>query len=142
MILWTLIRKIPAKHYFYCDTDGLLVDDEGLKVFADGIDQYKLGALKHVKTYEEVRINGCKDLVLDGKKCIKGIREKADQIGENTYRQLRWTSLRGLLAANSLKMPLTTPINKTLRRTYTKGVVGADGFVSPLHVDLPKGGTK
>ena len=136
MILWALIRKLPPKNYLYCDTDGLLVLDEGVDALREHIDDYKLGFLKRVKTYSSVQIYGCKDLILDGKATLKGIRYDAEKLTESQFRQLKWSSLRGLLGSRSIDMPLTIPIIKTLRRTYTKGSIGADGFVSPLHWPL------
>lgn len=138
MVLWTFIKKIPPIDYFYCDTDGLLVTEKGIDALREHLDDFQLGGLRHIKTYKDVRIYGCKDLVLDGKATLKGIRSEAQRINENTYRQIKWTSLRGLTSAQSLNMPFTVFINKTLSRTYTKGIVGSDGFVSPLH--LPEDG--
>jgi DNA polymerase type B, organellar and viral len=135
MVLWTLVRKIPLKHYLYCDTDGLLVTQDGFNALRDGMDNYELGKLKHVATFDDVTIYGCKDLVLDGKETLKGIRKNAIKLDEGKYRQIRWTSLRGSLALGSLNMPTTRFVDKTLRRTYGKGIVGADGFVTPLHLE-------
>lgn len=135
MVLWALIRQLAPQDYFYCDTDGLLVSDNGLETLRDSIDQHALGKIKHVKTYEKVRIYGCKDYVLDGEERIKGVSKKADRLDNGSYRQLRWASLRGLLREASLDMPLTTVVDKTLRRTYTKGTVLPSGFVVPLHLE-------
>jgi hypothetical protein len=135
MVLWTLIRKVPPEHYFYCDTDGLLVSKEGFDALADRIDQFQLGGVKHVETFAEVEINGCKDLVLDSKEKIKGVSKKADRLDKGVYRQLRWHSLAGLLHTGSVDMPLTTGVTKTLRRAYTKGTVLPSGFVVPLHLE-------
>jgi hypothetical protein len=135
MILWALIRQVPPKNYYYCDTDGLLVSDDGLAALRDRLNQHKLGYLKHVKTYSNVRINGCKDLVLDGQETLKGIRPNAVKLKNGKFRQLKWSGLRGLLAAGRLDMPLTITIDKTLSRVYTKGTVGFDGYVTPFHLE-------
>lgn len=135
MVLWTLIRKLAPEDYFYCDTDGLLVSEPGLNALTDHIDQFKLGGLKHVETFNDVWIYGCKDLILDGKQKTKGISKSAECLNEGSYRQLRWHSLKGLLRSSSLNMPLTTVVTKSLRRTYTKGIVTPSGFVVPLHLE-------
>jgi hypothetical protein len=134
MVLWTLIRKLEPQDYFYCDTDGLLVSDTGLDSLHDVLDQYKLGGVKHVETFHDVCIYGCKDMVLDGKEKIKGISKKADVLDKGKYRQLKWFSLPGLLRKRGVDMPLTSVVVKSLRRTYTKGTVLPDGFVVPLHL--------
>jgi hypothetical protein len=134
MVLFALIRKLKPEDYFYCDTDGLLISDSGLHSLHDVLDQYKLGGLKHVETFHDVTIYGCKDMVLDGKEKIKGISKKADVLDKGKYRQLRWHSIAGLLRTRGVDMPLTSVITKTLRRTYTKGTVLPTGFVVPLHL--------
>jgi hypothetical protein len=135
MVLWTLIRKVSPEDYFYCDTDGLLVSEKGVHALADCMDQFQLGRVKHVETFSEVEIYGCKDLVLDGKEKIKGISKKADCLDKGRYRQLRWHSLAGLLHTGGVDMPLTSNVTKSLRRVYTKGTVLPSGFVVPLHLE-------
>jgi hypothetical protein len=135
MVLFALIRQLTPEDYFYCDTDGLLVSDNGLNCLRNVIDQYRLGAVKHVETFADVTIYGCKDMVLDGKEKIKGISKKADPVDKGKYRQLRWHSLVGLLHTGNINMPLTVPILKSLRRVYTKGTVLPTGFVRPLHLE-------
>lgn len=136
MLLWALIRQIPAEHYLYCDTDSVLVTDEGKQTLSHLIDQKRLGALKEVHEYHDIFIHGCKDLVLDGKVTLKGVRPSAEEIEPNTYRQLKWYSIRGLMREHSLDMPLTSIVTKTLRRNYDKGIVTASGFTLPLHFPL------
>lgn len=138
MILHALIKQIPPGDYFYCDTDGLLVGDKGLDVLRDRLDDFKLGGIKHVESYSHVFVYGCKDLVKDGKRTLKGIRDNAECVDERTYRQVKWVGLKRLAALHSLDMPFTVPVLKTLSRTYTKGTVLPSGFVAPLHL----GGSK
>jgi hypothetical protein len=137
MILWALIREVPPQDYFYCDTDGLLVSENGLDVLHDRMDQHVLGKLKHVRSYTDITIYGCKDLILNGKRVCKGIRYQAKRLAKGKYRQIKWTGLRGLLANGNLNMPITSLVVKTLNRVYDKGVVGTNGFVTPLHLILP-----
>jgi hypothetical protein len=133
MVLYALIREIPAEHYFYCDTDAVYTSDTGLESLRHRIDDSRLGMLKRVATFQDVWINGAKDLVRDGKRLLKGIRDDAEQLNETTFKQIRWFRLAGLARTRSLDMPLTTVITKSLRRTYSKGVVLPSGFVRPLH---------
>ncbi|HEX8799680.1 MAG TPA: DNA polymerase [Terriglobales bacterium] len=135
MILWALIEKVPPSEYFYCDTDSLLVSAAGLDKLTDRLDEHSLGGLKIVKRLKHILINGCKDYILDGEQTLKGIRPSAVKIGDKSYRQLKWVGMRGLLRQNSLNMPRTILIDKTLRGTYNKGVVGPDGLVTPLHLE-------
>jgi hypothetical protein len=134
MVLWTLMRKIPPKHYFYCDTDSLLVSEDGLEHVKESISDIVLGGLKLVGKYSQGVIYGCKDYVLDGVRTCKGIRQQAVEIETNTYRQEKWVGFRSALRKGWLDGPRTLQITKTLRRRYDKGIVGDDGFVLPLHL--------
>jgi hypothetical protein len=133
MVLWALIREVTTEHYFYSDTDAIFTSQAGFEKLRHRIDDTRLGYLKHVKTYEDVVINGAKDYICDGERTLKGIRHDAEQLDETTFKQVRWFRLAGLSKASSLDMPLTTLITKTLRRTYSKGVILPSGFVRPLH---------
>lgn len=139
MHLFALMRKLSPQDYLYCDTDSLYVTEQGFHVLRDEIDEIALGKLKLVDHYEEVFIYGAKDLICDGKPTLKGIRKTAQQVDMNTYVQEKWSSLKGILREGRLDLPSTKRILKHLRREYTKGVVGADGFVTPLHFPLGEG---
>lgn len=137
MVLWTLIRKVPPEHYFYCDTDSILVSSEGLKHVEHRVQDMVLGALKVVFTANEVILNGAKDYVCDGVRTIKGIREKAVQLESNLFRQERFVGFRGALRHNWLDAPRMLEGLKRLRRVYGKGIVGDDGRVFPFHLEEP-----
>lgn len=133
MVLWALIRKIPAKHYFYCDTDSLLVSKEGFEHVKESVADGVLGSLKIVGEFSQAEIYGCKDYCLDGVRTCKGIRNQAVEIEPNTYRQEQWVGFRRALRKGWLDGPRVLQITKTLRRSYDKGVVGNDGFTIPFH---------
>jgi hypothetical protein len=137
MVLWAIIKQLPPSQYMYADTDGLLIRKEGFDSLRERMDNYVLGKIKHVKTYSDVTIYGCKDLILDGKATLKGIRNEAECIEPGHYRQLKWVGIAGLLSAGIPDMPFTVFVDKFLRRTYDKGLVGADGFVTPIHLAVP-----
>jgi len=139
MIMWTLIRQIPLEHYFYCDTDSILISAECVKLFQDRLDQVRLGSLKKVGQYSDITIYGCKDLVLDGKVTLKGVRKTAQQIDEHTYSQERWSTLVGQLSRGDKGGPTTVRYEKHLKRVYDKGIVGLDGIVRPYVFPLDGG---
>lgn len=139
MVLWALIKEVPPSEYFYCDTDGLLVSIRGLQCLKDRLHDSRLGGLKVVRAFHDLTINGAKDYIIDGQQTLKGIRPTAQRLDEKTYRQIRWTSLVGLLGLGSADLPLTIDVTKTLSRTYDKGNVGVDGMVTPFHFPLGEG---
>lgn len=136
MHLFTLMRKLPAADYFYCDTDSLYVSENGFHLLREDMDEITLGKLKLVDHYDEVFIYGAKDLIRDGVPTLKGIRKTAQMIDSNTYAQEKWSSLKGILRDGRLNLPSTVRILKHLNRRYTKGHVSVDGFVTPLHFPL------
>jgi hypothetical protein len=137
MVLWAIIKELLPQDYFYCDTDGVLTSETGFHKLHHRIDNSALGKLKHVKTYKDVFIYGCKDLILDGKRKCKGIRDDAKELDEGVFEQVRWYGVPGLARAGSIDMPLTRMITKTLRRSYDKGLIGPDGFTTPFQYPLP-----
>jgi len=145
MVLWTLMRKVTSQHYFYCDTDALLVDSQGLEAVRDLIDDTKLGCLKIAGHYNDVVVNGCKDYVLDGKRTLKGVRESAETSDGVTYHQEQWASFTGQLRRGAIDCPITSRITRTQHRRYIKGTVTTTGCVLPFHLpdDLSRlGGTR
>lgn len=137
MVLWALIREVPPEHYFYCDTDSILVSSEGLKHVEHRIQDMVLGSLKMVFTCDEFILYGAKDYVCDGVRTIKGIREKAVQLERNLFRQERFVGFRGALRRNWLDAPRVQEGFKRLRRIYGKGIVAEDGRVFPFHLEEP-----
>lgn len=133
MVLWALMRQIPPKHCFYCDTDSVLVSEEGFKHVKQLEANEVLGALKVVGQYSEAVIYGCKDYTLDSVRTCKGIRDKAVELEPGRYRQEKWFGFRASLRKGFMDAPRMQEIVKRLRRVYDKGTVGPDGFVTPFH---------
>ena len=137
MALWALMRKVTPEHYFYCDTDSVMVTVEGLEKVKDSIDDKILGAVKVVFEAKEVILNCPKDYVRDGIRTIKGVREQAVQCESNLFRQESWPGFRRSLRKGWTDAPRTLEFFKRLRRVYGKGIVGPDGRVFPFHLDDP-----
>lgn len=133
MALWQVLSCARLSNCLYCDTDSALLTEQGYERIAHMVDPEKLGALKLDGRYNHVEIYGPKDYVFDTKVRIKGIRKKAVLVAPGTYEQERWSTLRGMMRDGNLERPLTRRIRKFLRRSYDKGVVNADGRVSPFH---------
>lgn len=133
--LFQIIREAGIENYLYCDTDAVLVTLEGFERLKYRVDRIRLGGLKQVGQYAHVEIYGPKDYVLDDKQTLKGIRPSAVKIGEATYEQERWSSLKGLIRESSIDAPLTRRIVKHLTRSYTKGTVTGSGHVQPFSLD-------
>lgn len=132
MLLWSRICEAGRREVLYSDTDSLLVTRKGYQRLKRYLHPTELGALKLEGEYEDATIYGPKDYVFGAKFRCKGVRTSALWLDPNTIEQDKWSSLRGLLAAGSLDSPTTRRIVKRLRRSFDKGTVGRDGWVTPL----------
>lgn len=132
MLLWKIMQRAGREHYFYVDTDSILVDEIGRRRLENLCDPVKLGALKLISRYRSVHIRAPKDYKFDDYERIKGIKRRAVRIDANTYDQDTFSTLIGLLRRGDLSAPVITRVRKTLKRIYTKATVNSDGSCSPL----------
>lgn len=132
MYLWSLMQLAGIGNYFYCDTDSLIVNDEGMDNLTPVIDSTKLGYLKHEETIHKFIIHGLKDYEKDSKVVIKGIRKNAVKISEGVYQQEQWSSFKGLLHSGDINTYKVKSVTKHLTRKYTKGIVTDSGVVKPF----------
>ena len=134
--LWKLIREAGDKHAFYCDTDSVLVDETGLAALEHHMDERRLGALKVEATADHGIIHGPKDYIFGDKRRLKGVRPNAWEVAPGVFAQERWYKSKGLMRHRSADAPIVEPIMKRLARTYSRGTVDANGWVSPLRLSL------
>lgn len=131
MYLWYLMKIAGHGNYFYCDTDSLIVNEQGLDNLKLAIHETELGKLKLEHTLSRLTIRGLKDYETDTKTVIKGVRKNAELISEGVYRQEQWPSFKGLLGSTDANTYKVKTITKHLSREYTKGTVTDTGQVRP-----------
>jgi hypothetical protein len=136
MLLWEAMQTAGEGNYSYCDTDSLLVNNEGLQRLKMHVDPDVLGKLKHERQFSRVVLHGLKDYEFDEIKKVKGIRKDAFWIDHCTAVQESWSSLKGALRDYHLDAPWTKTIEKVLTRDYDKGLVGLDGLITPFTLSL------
>lgn len=136
MVLWSLMQKAGAGHYFYCDTDSLMLDAVGLDRLAGDLSDTVLGKLKVEETTDAIELRGLKDYSTSCKVVTKGIRKSAVEIRKGVFRQEQWPSLTGLLRQPHGQPYTVKQITKHLDRTYTKGEVTKCGDVRPFVFDV------
>lgn len=134
MYLWQLIVKAGQRNVLYVDTDSLLVNNNGYRNLRTFLDSTALGALKLEGTYDEIEIYGCKDYRFGTKERHKGVKRKAEWLTDNSVRQDRWESLKGMMRKGRIHEPRTKTIVKTLHRNYTKGIINNNGIVEPINL--------
>lgn len=130
--MWKLIMKAGRDHVYYCDTDSLFVDRQGYKNLKSEIDKSKLGKLKIEDITDDLQLLGCKFYVFGKHKKHKGRKKDAVKIGDRTYRQTRWSTLKSLIQNKNLVDYEVNDIVKHFTGIYDKGTVGKDGNVKPL----------
>ena len=136
MWLWHLMEIVGKGHYFYCDTDSLMVDSLGYRRLKDEMNETELGKLKLVETTQTLDIRGAKDYKTDMKSAIKGISKAAKEVQDGVFVQDQWPSISGRLRRGDKGVYRVKKVTKHLRRDYQKGTVLSTGSVLPLVLDL------
>lgn len=130
--LWQLIVKAGRSNVFYCDTDSLIVNQQGLDNLKDLIHPTKLGYLKIEKQGNNLRIFAPKDYEVGNRMRRKGIRRNAEQLAEGVYRQNQFLGLAGAIRQGNTDLVTISKITKTLHRVIKTGTVGDDGWITPF----------
>jgi len=132
--LWRAIEQAGLGNVYYCDTDSLFVNQQGLENLKDMLSSYELGKLKLEHSSYQTLIFGLKDYILNGKRKLKGISREAVRISDNVFVQPKWLKFRSLIRQGQLEHPIVETTIKKLRRVYDKGVVLPDGRVRPFQL--------
>lgn len=117
---------------WYCDTDSLFVDDQGLGLLERFIDPDRLGALKLETSAASLTIRGLKDYEIGTKVKLKGIRRGATRLADGAYRQVQFRGIAGALRAGEPGVARVGQIVKKPTGKYLKGLVDAGGVVRPI----------
>jgi hypothetical protein len=132
MYLQQLINQAGKHNVFYCDTDSLFINDQGLANLKQLIKPGVLGKLKLEWSSDDVEIHGLKDYRVGSLVKIKGIRRNAVKIDDNTYRQAMFQGFKGALKKGLVDQQMVYYVDKHLTREYKKGTVTATGAITPL----------
>jgi hypothetical protein len=132
MMLWGLIQTAGSENVIYCDTDSLFVNKAGLANLESFINPTELGRLK-IEKFGSCTIRGAKDYTFNGKTKLKGIKENATKISDDTYIQYQFhTKNQRYRDGTPDGIVVVKPITKKLTRNYDKGNVLSSGRVEPL----------
>lgn len=132
LYLYHLIEQAKHQNVYYCDTDSLLINKEGLYGISAYLHDTNLGALKIERKISRALIRAPKDYIFDEIEKIKGIRKNAVQISENTYQQDVFPGFKGMIQKGNLDDFIIKTIEKHLTRSYKKGNVSAGGEITPF----------
>ena len=130
--LWSLIEKAGLENVFYCDTDSLIVNQEGYERLRDYLDDYKLGYLKCEGVSEYVEIRNAKDYTFGEEVKRKGVKKDAVEIAPNIFKQEQFERLRSAWRKGRVNEVIVKEQIKELKQEYKKGIVTESGRVKPF----------
>jgi len=136
MKMWQLQQRAGRENVLYCDTDALIVNEDGYKNLADEIDPDRLGALKLERVCHKLELWGKKDYRLDAIVRMKGIKRTATRLDGGIYEQDRFETLREAVRQGRTSGVVSVRERKEVSRLYDAGLVGADGTVSPISLSV------
>jgi hypothetical protein len=134
LILWEAIETAGIDHCLYCDTDSLVIDQQGFDKLAHLIDQDRLGAWALEREMSFITLYGPKDYVMPHQSRTKGVRHSAMWMTPNRVVQDQFVGLKGLLQQSNLQEPIVRQVSKTLQRVYLKADVNPLGVTVPFHL--------
>jgi hypothetical protein len=163
--LWSAMLVAGERHYFMCDTDSLVVDQDGFdRLTQAGLVGDELGQMKvesivgpvalklrfpKAKVYAPelpVQFHGAKVYDFGEEHHHKGIPSNSPFVllptGENSTRKLvtQWPKFKSALRGGSLDGFANRLVEKTVTVTYDKGLVTESGWVVPWHLSRDEHG--
>lgn len=135
MKLWGYIEKAGLDNVYYCDTDSVFVNLEGMQRLVPYMDDYELGMLKTERKEYHMQINAPKDYVFGNQVKLKGVNPNWKSIDGTTFTGEKFSQPISQLKTGTLNDVYIYKSEKTLKREYKKGIVQADGSVEPFMLD-------
>lgn len=133
MELWYLIKTIGRDKVLYCDTDSCIIRARDLNKIKSKLSDTTLGAVKIQERFSELRIDGVKNYRTNKVRHIKGIPEKAVEFAPGWFRYDSFQRQSACLKDSRITGVRIVPVTRKLTHKYNKGVVSADGIVTPYH---------
>lgn len=135
LLLWDYIKKCGRDNVYYCDTDSLIVNIDGLARIKEFIREGELGSFRIIEEADSFTIRGAKDYTFGSRSKTKGIRADAQMLDEDTFRQIEFPSYLGELRKGLRPLYYIRYTTKRLSRKYEKGKILPDGRVVPFELN-------
>lgn len=129
--LYKLVEAAGRENCYYCDTDSLIVNEEGYRRFEPFIRSNELGNFRLEDRQDYLYIHAPKDYVLGEEVVIKGVKKDARWLTDKMVEQEVFPSVRGLLQEGESKVYRTKKMVKVLKREVKSGVVDEEGTIIP-----------
>ena len=132
MRLAAIMDLVSPDDLFYCDTDSLIVNQNGYNRLKHLIDPNAAGSLKVETSSSWLAIYAPKDYEMEGRTRRKGVSGSAIQIAENEYLDTLWHRLSTVISTGKVDQRTSQQIIKRLNRTILGGELKAGGRVIPF----------
>ena len=120
---------------YYCDTDSLVVDDVGLSRLNRHMSA-ELGGLKLEGSTDDAEFHAPKHYRFGNEWHIKGIRQTAERVSEDTYRQDKFNSWDAHIKRGDADGHiLIEKLDKRLTKTNSKAILGDDSWFRPISLE-------
>ena len=130
--LWHLIKTAGKGNVYYCDTDSLIVNEEGLKRLKPFINSEQLGLLKIEGETDNLEIMGVKFYRFGSEAKVAGLGQVIGQTEDGALKVAKWLSLKSALAGGWLGEVRLKYFPWRPQGQYEKGEVTAKGWVKPF----------
>lgn len=134
MILNNFISISGNKNTFYCDTDSLIVNEDGYKNLIPYIDSSKIGFLDIEHISRRVIIRGNKDYRIDKVKKHKGLSPNAKKTGSNEWEFLQFQGFITWWNNGAIEKMIGEYRTKSRVGVYKKGIMRDDNSIIPYHL--------
>jgi hypothetical protein len=132
--LMQLILTAKEENVYYCDTDSLIVNEEGFMNLKPFINNNELGKLKLEDSANEIDITAPKWYKFGGKEVHKGIRKDAYQLDSSTWKQEKWLKTLSLWKEGITDSVVTVTYYVKHDGEYDKGIVSSSGRIERYKV--------
>lgn len=138
LYLWELIERAGFRNVYYCDTDSLIVNEEGFRRLSKLRGDPALGGLKLEQESEGAFFKGPKDYLFGGVVKLKGVKQVTprEYFDTSTFEVEQFLKFRSLLKFPGTRGPITRHVKKHLRRKYDKARVTRSGWTLPFELSL------
>jgi hypothetical protein len=130
--LWLLMKAAGRNNVYYCDTDSLIVNEEGLRKLRPFINPSQLGLLKLEGETDYLEVRGVKNYVFGKEEKVAGLGDIVGVNEDGSLKVAKWLSLRSALAGNWLGEVRIRFFPWRPRGVYDKGIVTPKGWVKPF----------
>lgn len=131
--MFDLMEIAGREHCFYMDTDSVIVDYIGYRALESEIDPTHLGKLKIQSESDDVEIVAKKHYMFGDNRTIKGIRKDADILGDGSFGQWHFTTLKWGLQVGNLDNVRVHYVKRTLKASTEDHRNINGGWVRPPH---------